>query len=259
MLPAPRGLLRASGRSCSSACGPGRARGSPVTPWGAACPAAAGWTQAGSRCPLENGLRQGQSQEAASDGATAEIPGSLLGPCVLSLFAKFWEDTRQAFPSRNPTDSVSLPSTCLWGAELKVGSGPGLASITHEVGGRDSLGSFYVFFLQRELAFTSCHVFIAYVTHQLLKLQGEQMMEEAMGEKSLPQTQRCEAPVLRRRHFCTSRFPWTYGAAGRTPLPAEQINFRGPRRVEVKPQCTVLTKLTFHRGTCQRTVPRPKA
>lgn len=134
MLPAPRGLLRASGRSCCSACGPSGARGCPVTPWGAARPAAAGWTQAGSCCPLENGPRQGQSQEAASDGATAEIPGSLFHPCVLSLSAKFWEERRQAFPSRNPTDSVSLPSTWLWGAELKVGSAPGLAFIPHKVG-----------------------------------------------------------------------------------------------------------------------------
>lgn len=72
-----------------------------------------------------------------------------------------------------------------------------------------------------------------------------------MGEKSLLQIECCDALVLQTGRCCTFRFPWTYGAAGRSTLPAEQINCKTPRRVEVKLLCTILTKLTIHSGTCQ--------
>lgn len=78
-----------------------------------------------------------------------------------------------------------------------------------------------------------------------------------MGEKSLPQTQRCDTPMLRTEHVCTFKFPWTYSAAGKTPLPAEQINRKAPRKVELLD--TILPKSVIHCGTCQRMGHRAKA
>lgn len=106
---------------------------------------------------------------------------------------------------------------------------------------------FHIFFLQRELPGRS-----TIYLQRILPTSScnSKVMDKVVGEKSLLQSQCCDAPTLWIGHLCTFRFHWTYATPGRTPLPAEQISCKAPWRVELL--CTILTKLTIHHQICPK-------
>lgn len=70
--------------------------------------------------------------------------------------------------------------------------------------GRDRLGSFYIFFLQRELAVRSCHTFIVYLT--LTSEEGTNA-GGAMGEAFAADTVLCCSHAVVRACVCL-QIPW---------------------------------------------------
>lgn len=165
-----------------------------------------------------------ETLKAASHRAIVQVSGSLSHPHVLSLFAKVSEGSRSLFPRHNTTDRVSPPSPGLWDAELKMGSAAGIAFITQ--GGDWQPGQLqYILFLQKELS----HNYN--VPYPDLGRGNKCWRGHGRG---LCCRQRCAAPTVWTGLLGACRSSGIYNAAGRTPLPAEQINYKALRRRKAK-------------------------
>lgn len=144
--------------------------------------------------------------------------GRSLAPSVIHMFypclLKFQKGAGHCSLDKTP-QTVSHLSSGLQGAELEMGSAPGKAFITH--GGEGQAGQL-LYILPAEGAGS-----LDPVTHLECTLAGGTNAGGGHGEAFAADTALCCSHAVD-RPCVHCRSPGIYSAAGRTPLPAEQIN-----------------------------------